>query len=226
MSNFSANLRFLLWRNGVPRQEWAEGVMQWINGRSTTIDSQHDDYLAPAQLREIERQESSSQNVQDQRRVTYDRRRAHELLTTGNPSEQEVHQIAQTLGLEAQELFYTDLLAQSDINIWQENVAHLVNSLKRGEQSKLVSYLGLRSPGTVTKWKSKQANPEKKHKQGLQNFFGLPLSVDLEQTPLFLSLSPVDVVSQRAWLHEHIDQLGDLTLQNLFPALERLLRDP
>lgn len=224
MSNFSANLRFLLWRRQVPLKEWAATVAQWVEGQS--FEQPASAYRPQADWHVRKRQNETVVTTETLESVRGDRRRAHELLTTGNPSEQEVHQIAQTVGLETQELFYTDLLEQSDINIWRENVAHLVNSLKRGEQSKLVAYLGLRSPGTVTKWKSKQANPEKKHKQGLQNFFGLPLSVDLEQTPLFLSLSPVDVVSQRAWLHEHIDQLGDLNLQNLFPALERLLRDP
>lgn len=224
MSNFSANLRFLLWRRQVPLKEWAATVAQWIEGQS--FEQPTSVYRPQADWHVRKRQNETVVTTETLESVRGDLRRAHELLTTGDPTEQEVNQIAQTLGLETQELFYADLLAQSDIDIWRENVVLLVKSLQRGEQSKLVAYLGLRSAGTVTKWKSKKANPEKKHKQGLQNFFGLPLSVDLEQAPLFLSLSPVDKVSQRAWLHEHIDQLGDLTLRNLFPALERLLRDP
>lgn len=155
-----------------------------------------------------------------------DQPRARELLAGVEPLDQEVRNIAQAVSVPDQEIVFADLLRESGINVWRENVAHLVNTLKHGQQKKLAAYLGLDSSGTITKWKTKQVTPEKKHKQGLQDFFGIPLSLDLEKEALFLSPNPVDITSQRAWVHKQLDQISDRTLQQLFPALERLLREP
>lgn len=151
--------------------------------------------------------------------------RANDLLAQVEPSSDELQSISQTVQIDEQELYYSDLLQQSQISVWQENIKYLVNTLKHGEQEKLVTHLGLKSSGTVTKWRKGTVEAEKTHKEGLNQFFGLPSFIDLEHDLLFLSLSPVDTASQRAWLHARINQVSDRTLQTLFPALERLLRD-
>lgn len=155
-----------------------------------------------------------------------DEQKANELLSGINPSPVEVKAISQAVQIDEQELYYSDLLKQSQTNIWRQNVAYLVKTLKHGEKKNLAEHLGVKSSGTITKWKEQSVEPEKTYKEGLNQFFGLPSFINLEQDPLFLSRSPIDTASQRAWLHERIDQMSDRTLQTLFPALERLLRDP
>lgn len=186
MSNFSANLRFVLWQNEVPRSAWVEQITQWVG---------------------------------------CDALRAEKLLREASPSPQELDHIVQATHVNEDELMYTDLLRQSELDLWQENVLYLLKTLKHGEQKRLTDSLGICSPATISKWKNRTTKPERTYKKGIQHFFGLPDSMDLEHEPLFLSLSPIDTVSQRIWLHQRIDALSDHTLQKLFPALERLFKD-
>ncbi|MEO1390273.1 MAG: hypothetical protein AAFV85_23315 [Cyanobacteria bacterium J06634_6] len=151
--------------------------------------------------------------------------RALELLNGISTTESEAKALSQATGYSQDELLFTDLLAASNLDIWQENVVSLVNSLARGENSQLAEALGIKS-STISNWKSRRQKPEKTHKQGIYVFFGVPSTLDIEEYPLFLSLSPISSEEQRLWLREKIDQLSNQTLQQLFPALERLLKEP
>jgi hypothetical protein len=150
-----------------------------------------------------------------------------ERLLSGSvpPSVEDLRSLAEALQISEDEILYADLLKEAEVNIWQENVLHLLNTLKHGENKRLASFLDLEG-GTISKWKKRLYNPEKKHKQKLQDFFAVPTPIDLEADPVFLSLSPCDATSQRTWLHSKIDHLSERSLQQLFPALERLLREP
>jgi hypothetical protein len=54
----------------------------------------------------------------------------------------------------------------------------------------------------------------------------LSSQIDLSTEPLFLSAAPVADVQRRQWLHTRIDRISVPRLQDLFPALDLLLRDP
>jgi hypothetical protein len=51
----------------------------------------------------------------------------------------------------------------------------------------------------------------------------LSAGTDLEKEPLFLSPLPVSLRERKRWLHEQIDRIDTETLNDLFPALKRLL---
>ena len=71
----------------------------------------------------------------------------------------------------------------------------------------------------------KGAIPERKHKKALHKFFSVPMSKNLEECPLFLSLSPIDLNSQKSWLCDRIKNMSDHELDLLFPALAKLLAE-
>jgi transcriptional regulator with XRE-family HTH domain len=80
-------------------------------------------------------------------------------------------------------------------------------------------------PVTISRWRSGEQRPHKSNQIALINYFGLPHEIDLEVDALFLYPWPVSDAQRRTWLHQHIDRLDATTLQRLFPALERLLKD-
>jgi transcriptional regulator with XRE-family HTH domain len=136
----------------------------------------------------------------------------------------ELKQLAEGLGVTEEDLQFGDLLVESNINIWQENVLYLLSTLKHGSHGQLAEALGV-TPGTISKWKKRDYLPEKTHLSKLCEVFELR-STDLLKEPLFLSPMPADIVGRRQWLYEQIQSLDGSTLQLLFPALERLLRSP
>jgi hypothetical protein len=151
--------------------------------------------------------------------------RAKKLLRGASPIDAEVQAIAQATNTSDEDLVYKDLLADCGKDIWQENVLYLLgNYLKHGKQQELAVLLGI-SSGSISDWKNYSHKPERKYKTLLHSFFGLSDSVDLEKHPLFLSLSPIGLSSQKAWLHNRIDEISDRELDRLFPALEKLLAD-
>ncbi|MEO0373760.1 MAG: hypothetical protein AAF329_03865 [Cyanobacteria bacterium P01_A01_bin.17] len=183
--HFSLNLRYILWQQDKPQENWELEVATWAKCSEE---------------------------------------RALELLKHTQPSEPESEAISQATNYSQDELVFSNLLEESGLDIWQENVAYLVNSLAHGENSKLAKALDVAS-STISKWKNRQQRPEKTHRKGLYSFFEVPGLIDLEKDPIFLDLSPIFATAQRAWLHRQIDQLKGKTIQALFPALERLLRD-
>ena len=150
--------------------------------------------------------------------------RVWQLLKSEQPRQPEIESISQATGYGQDELVFSDLLQESGLDIWQENVVYLVNSLGHGENGKLAQALGIQG-STISKWKRRSQTPEKTHKLGIQSFFGVPTAIDMEHHPLFLDLSPISAMEQRVWLQKQIEQLDSQTLQQLFPALERLFRD-
>jgi transcriptional regulator with XRE-family HTH domain len=151
--------------------------------------------------------------------------RAEQLLRGAATSAQESKKIAEGTQVAEDEILYSDLMEEAKIDIWQENVLHLLATLKHGNHRKLADFLNL-DGGTISKWKKRVHRPEIKFNRQLHHFFEVSIAFDLELHPLFLSFSPSYGISQRNWLHGQIDQLSGQTLQELFPALERLLQDP
>ncbi len=185
MSTVAHNLCFLMWRQGQPRQIWAERVAEWVGA---------------------------------------DAGRSVELLKGSQPTVKELRSLATALGLPEEDLQFANLLADSGLNLWQENVLYLLSTLQRGENGELAEALGV-TPGTLSKWKKREHVPEKTHQAKLRQIFELH-SVDLDTEPLFLSPTPADLVGRRRWLCDRIQSIDGKTLQLLFPALERLLGSP
>jgi transcriptional regulator with XRE-family HTH domain len=154
-----------------------------------------------------------------------DRYRADALLTgTRRPSSEEQNKIARITEVSEEDLRLTRLLTAEEI--LRGNVQYLLNSLERGKQKTLARYTGA-SEVTVSRWHTGAQLPTKgEYLDGLRRYFGLPADIDLKDEPLFLSLSPIGDKQRREWLCAQIHQLRPETLRRLFPALERLLREP
>jgi hypothetical protein len=156
--------------------------------------------------------------------VGCDLQRAQALLSGERWESHELNALEDSQSIQSEEFQFSSLLDPEII--WPENVKHLLDQVKHGDLGKLAQHLGLQGQSTISKWKRKQSNPEKKYKQKLHDFFSLPNDIDLEQDAIFLMDQSIDVHARKAWLQLKIEQLNPKTLQQLFPALERLLRDP
>jgi hypothetical protein len=153
-----------------------------------------------------------------------DIQRAKELLRGANPSAEEQERIAAAVERSESDLRHSRLIEDEGVNILRTNVLHLLESLGHGEQGQLAKAIGV-DEDTVTSWKSGQGI-RSKNLIALSAYFGLKSNVDLRTNPIFLELTPFGDMARRKRLQSHIDQLEPDSLQDLFPALERLLREP
>lgn len=153
--------------------------------------------------------------------------RAEALLHGQTLTSSEQETLANKLGISEEDLQFRSLVEERGIDILYENIRFLLDSLKHGQQKEMAERIGV-SPTTVSRWVSLQSTqrPQPAKREALRNYFGLATWIDLEKTPLFLALLPIGAKQQKEWLYDHIEQLKPDTLAQLFPALERLLRNP
>jgi hypothetical protein len=150
--------------------------------------------------------------------------RAKELLRGANPSIEEQESIAAAVERSEGDLRHSRLIEDEGVDILRNNVLHLLESLEHGEQGRLAKAIGV-DEDTVTSWKAGQGI-RLNNLMALSAYFGLKSNVDLRTNPIFLELTPFGDMARRRRLQSHIDQLEPDSLQDLFPALERLLREP
>jgi hypothetical protein len=153
-----------------------------------------------------------------------DPQRAKELLRGANPSMEEQERLSAAVERSESDLRHSRLVEDEGVDILRRNVLHLLESLGHGEQSRLAKAIGV-DEDTVTSWKSGQGI-RSKNLMALSAYFGLKVNVDLRTDPIFLELTPFGDMARRRRLQSHIDQLEPDSLQDLFPALERMLREP
>ncbi|HEY3489810.1 MAG TPA: hypothetical protein VGK27_06790 [Candidatus Deferrimicrobiaceae bacterium] len=153
-----------------------------------------------------------------------ERGRAENLLRGEEPGAKELALIAASLRISATELKGIDLLAASQVDILFENLRVLINGLGSGKKSVFANSLGLH-PTTISGWLSGKARPEKPNLGAICKYFRLPSGTNLEEEPLFLSILPVSEKSRKRWLRERIEILDASELQELFPVIERILRE-
>lgn len=151
--------------------------------------------------------------------------RATELLKKGNPNFDEQKNIADSVGRPEADIQYTRLLDEDRVEVLKENVQYLLNSMEHGEGNRLADFLKV-SADTISEWKKwrRKKGIDKKNQEALCRYFGLQRGIDLERDPLFLSLSEVGDQRRKKWLHDRIEALETDTLNELFPALERILK--
>ncbi len=144
--------------------------------------------------------------------------------------QEELQAIADQLNLSDDDVMAVreaDLLDQSGISIYEENLKYLlrlVKELKKGRKQEFAQAIGV-DVTTVSRWANGKFFPDSDKALRICKFFRPYSYTDLKEEPLFLSPSPVDVMEQRVWLEQRVREMRDRTLQQLFPALERLLRD-
>lgn len=151
--------------------------------------------------------------------------RASDLLSGSAPQSSEQQQIAIRLGLQEEDLQYSRLLELDGMNILQENLKYLFASLDHGQKKHLSLQLDVHATN-LSRWLAGTQQPRPTHLASLLRYFGLDPSTNLSNEPLFLSLSVLTDPERRRWLLDRVQTMSPDLLRSLFPAFERLMREP
>lgn len=155
--------------------------------------------------------------------VECDAPRTEELLRGDRLRKDEVLRLAKHAGVSARDLTAKDLLARAKgVDVLRENLRCLIGGLERGEKHAFAAAVGVHAT-TVSAWLSGKQRAERTNLASVTRYFRLPAGTDLEREPLFLSTLPVAEVARKRWLKERIDALDAAGLQEMFPALAKLL---
>ncbi len=153
-----------------------------------------------------------------------------DLVTPGLADEtialDQLSELARALGLDEDpsELRFRDFLTNSGRNVLAENLSFLFNDLERGSKKKLADSWRI-DPTTISRWLNGTSEPQGPGLRHIVSHFGLPPDTNLRIDPVFLSLDPVSVMAKRNWVRDHLEKLSEQDLQQLYPALRRLLGD-
>jgi transcriptional regulator with XRE-family HTH domain len=128
------------------------------------------------------------------------------------------------LAEDGSDLLFTDLLEASGRNMLAENLKFLFDDLERGGKKKLAEFFNV-DPTTISRWLAGSSEPQGPGLRRLVSYFNLPMDTDLRRDPVFLSLEPVSSVAKRHWVRDRLDKLSDTDLQELYPALRRMLAE-
>lgn len=135
----------------------------------------------------------------------------------------ELVHIAQETLREEEDIRHRRLMTLTGQGLLRQNFEYLVESLEHGEKRQLARRLGV-DLTNIANWCRGRYGIRRKHWEGIARFFYLSSVRSLTEEPLFLSLVPAGAHAQRSHLKAYIDALDPATLQELFPALERLLK--
>ena len=149
-----------------------------------------------------------------------DVQRAVQLLNGAYPQDAEVAELARESQFEAETLMFQRLLKPSDI--LANNIRYLFDGLGHGAKGEFASAIDV-DASTISRWKRGKLRPSSGHLDLLKRQFGLPAEIELDDDPLFLSARPVSHMQRREWLKARIDDLSLKEMNELFPALYRIL---
>ena len=148
--------------------------------------------------------------------------RATGLLTGAIPSQREVDNLSESLGVTSEELRFTSFVDELGNDLFIENLRYLADGVEHGEKREIAKELGVHAT-SLSRWLAGTHRPDKRYRAMLANYFGLQSETELTNTPLFLSLLPVSEHDKKVWLRTKINDLDQRNLNNLFPALFKLL---
>ena len=120
-----------------------------------------------------------------------------------------------------EELGAAPLFEQYGGSVLKLNLEFLMSTLPHGWKRRLAHRLDIKQE-TISRWITKGVPPEKKNIKGIIQFFGLPDNTNLYEDPLFLSMSPLGVFAQKAWLIQQIERIAASDFGRVFPALEKI----
>lgn len=149
--------------------------------------------------------------------------RAGEILEDGVPlgDHEQAKIVMRHPDITIEALQYERLVEKEDI--LKQNLQFLFSFLEHGEMKELAVEIGVK-PLTIYRWSSGDQKPSKSHQVLLCKKFGIYVGTDLQRDAVFLQ--PLIVGQHRKkWLKEQIDKLPPELLDQLFPSLERILKD-
>ena len=159
-------------------------------------------------------------------RTGYEYCRAEELILGSTPRSEEIERIAAVFGVSQEDVAEVDMVSRAGVNVLLQNLRRLIDSTHLvvkggGAKKRLADDLGVH-PTTVSKWYSGEQSPTRENLGALRRYFGLS-RVELRIDPIFLSPVPTGKAEQKAWLLEQVDRIDAVKLEELYPALRRLL---
>jgi transcriptional regulator with XRE-family HTH domain len=185
MKNLSSeNLRYLLWRSKIKREDWSVQLSAWAKCHK----SRAEEILNGAPLETIEQQE-----------------------------------IAKNTDV-SEEAIQTERFLNDKVDVLWENIKFLTEKDYTGEKLVAIARAIGVSQVTISRWRSRNQRPEDAQIAKLCLYFNLPAKTDLKTDSIFLSLYPIGALDRKNWLKQQIDQLDPEILDEIFPALRRLLK--
>jgi transcriptional regulator with XRE-family HTH domain len=148
--------------------------------------------------------------------------RAFGLLTSDRPTQTEADELAERLGVTSEDLRFNDLLSALGDDLFFENLRYLVNGVEHGDKQEIARRVGVHNT-SLSRWISGSHRPDMRSRQLLAEYFGLTSEIELTDKPLFLSLIPISEGHRKKWLAGAIDAMDQRELNELFPALYKLL---
>ena len=151
-----------------------------------------------------------------------DIRKSENILRGVSLNPEQIMELSKAFSISDEELVYGNLVEK--VNIPQENIKFLLNTLAHGERKKLASELSV-DITTISRWGTGKNPPDSGNLSRLSNYFQISPSLDITRTPLFLELDPITDPEKKHWIEVAVNKLDRKTLNELFPALKKLLGD-
>jgi len=107
----------------------------------------------------------------------------------------------------------------------RENLSFLSASIPRGGAKRLCGRLEIH-PTTWSRFLRGNYTRTPKFSRAIVLYFGLPPDADLTVHPIFLAPELPDIASKRRRLQQCLEALTPDTLQELYPALMKILARP
>jgi hypothetical protein len=138
------------------------------------------------------------------------------------PKAGEAQRLLEATEQDDQSFPFVRLAEGTERTILGENIRYLADALEHGHKQKMCASLGIHR-STLARWIAGTSKPSRSKQLVLLAYLSLPATTDLSEDPLFLSLDPVSSAERRDALRRSLDRLDDTTLNELYPALKRLL---
>lgn len=146
--------------------------------------------------------------------------RAKELILRGQFTPKELKKFAEVAGQNEDIVMHSPMF-EENVNVLLENVQHLAKSYG---QKKMADKIGV-ADITVSRWCNQKQKINPSNIEAIHHRLQLPSNIDIRTDPIFLFLTPFEDAERKKWLNERINELDAGTLRDLFPALEKLLKD-
>jgi transcriptional regulator with XRE-family HTH domain len=194
LSRLRGNVLFACWQQTVDRDKWPDLLVKWLKGG------------APKQGGELRTLQVIAEGF---------------LLGDTELDHQQTETVAQSLHRDVQELMFENWAAAEPGLILRENLRRLIGNSGVETKGELAKLLGV-SAATLSRWISGHQEPDTRARRAIVSLFGLRSDEELEQTPLFLSYTPVTHAERVAWIQSRVVQMPWHELRELFPAFRRL----
>jgi len=147
--------------------------------------------------------------------------RGADLLHGEPPSHDELGRAERLLSTTREDLMFNRPHPSRE-DIVRDNIEQILDETEL-KGNAMAKNLGV-SEASFSRWRKGKHLPTPGHLRKLSNLVGIDDTVDLYVVPIALLGSPTSVASKRRWLITHLENADDTTIEQIYPALERMLR--